>query len=925
MRNPSEARVSIDRVRRRSRLILSLLFSLLVAGAAAPAVASELPPGFSDVKVVGGLSDPTAMQLANDGRLFICERSGTVRVVRDGILLQEPFATLPVHAAGERGLLGLALDPSFDTNGFVYVYYTAATPSVHNRVSRLTASGDVAAPGSEVVILDLEPAGRATRRNGGALRFAPDGTLYIGVGDHGFGSRAQLPESGHGKVLRLESDGTIPFDNPGSSRERPRAVWASGLRAPSAIGIHARTGDVLINDAGGLWNEINEGLPGVSYGWPSVEGPRSVASHVAPLHTFAGDVAPEARCGVTGGAFYDPDLALFPAEFHDAFFFADSCRGSISWLDAGDRIASPFATEIARPVALEVSRDGALYYLTDPNSSPGEGAVHRVTFSGAAGTGAPADDFAVTHGSATRPLLAADTVVQRIVVSTTTQFRSALGSATAGTVIALNPGIYSGGNYKSNLAGTADRSIVIEAADPSNRPIIRGGGEGLKLSDARYVTLRNLIVEGQTANGINIDDTPGFSTPSHHIRLEGVVVRNLQGTGNIDGIKLSGVQDFVLDGVTVINWGSGGSAVDMVGCHRGEIRNSTFRQFPGNTGGNGVQAKGGSTGIIVRGNRFEHAAARAVQLGGATSLTLFRPQPHAAYEARDCLVERNIFIGGETAVAFANLDGSVVRYNTIYRSTRWTLRILQENRDASMVPSRRGVFTDNILYGDAPITSVNVGSGTAGSTFVFARNWWYRADAPSSSKPVLPSPETSGVYGVDPQFVNPGGGDFRLKAGTPAAAYGAYAGAPGSTPSTGTGLRGEYYDNHDFTALRMMRTDPSVNFTWGTGGETGMGVDTFSVRWTGRIQAAATETYTLYTQSDDGVRLWVNGVLLINDWTSHPTKENRGSIALAAGQSYDVKLEYFEGGGSAVVRLLWESPSTPKAVIPRERLFLPPN
>ena len=384
--------------------------------------------------------------------------------------------------------------------------------------------------------------------------------------------------------------------------------------------------------------------------------------------------------------------------------------------------------------------------------------------------------------------------VHRVLVSTTLQFRAALGSATAGTVIALNPGIYTGDNYKVGLTGTADRWVVIEASDAAHPPVIRGGGEGLKLSNARYVTLRNLIFEGQTGNGINIDDAASFSTPSQHIRLEGIVVRNLQGTGNLDGVKLSGVQDFVLDRVTVINWGTGGSAVDMVGCHRGEIRNSTFRQFPGNTGGNGVQAKGGSTNIVVRGNRFEQAAARAVQIGGATSLTLFRPQPHAPWEAKDCLVERNVFVGGETAVAFANVDGSVFRFNTVYMPTRWPLRILQENKDASMVPSRRGVVIDNIWYGGPAITSINVGSDTDGASFSFARNWWYRSDAPGRSKPGLPSAETAGVCGIDPGFVNASAGDFRLKPGSPARAYGAYA-TSGATPAAARAAKACAFDN----------------------------------------------------------------------------------------------------------------------------------
>jgi LmbE family N-acetylglucosaminyl deacetylase len=148
------------------------------------------------------------------------------------------------------------------------------------------------------------------------------------------------------------------------------------------------------------------------------------------------------------------------------------------------------------------------------------------------------------------------------------------------------------------------------------------------------------------------------------------------------------------------------------------------------------------------------------------------------------------------------------------------------------------------------------------------------------------------------------------------------AGTP--APGSGTGLRGEYYDNSGFTSLRLTRTDAVVDFAWGEGSpDPSLGVDTFSVRWTGRVEPRFSETYTFYTVSDDGVRLTVNGQRLVDNWTLHPPTENSGTITLVAGQRYDIQMEFFENTSGATVRLLWSSPSQAKQPIPQTQLYPP--
>src|SRR5687768_14946440 len=129
------------------------LFATLLTGRL-PAEAATLPSGFTETQIVTGLSNATAMAFAPDGRLFVCLQGGQLRVVKNGTLLPTPFLTVTVDSSGERGLLGVTFDPDFATNHFVYVYYTATTPAVHNRLSRFTANGDVAVAGSETVLLD---------------------------------------------------------------------------------------------------------------------------------------------------------------------------------------------------------------------------------------------------------------------------------------------------------------------------------------------------------------------------------------------------------------------------------------------------------------------------------------------------------------------------------------------------------------------------------------------------------------------------------------------------------------------------------------------------------------------------------------------------------------------------------------------------
>jgi hypothetical protein len=364
-----------------------------------------------------------------------------------------------------------------------------------------------------------------------------------------------------------------------------------------------------------------------------------------------------------------------------------------------------------------------------------------------------------------------------LTVADTQQLREALARAKPGETIRIAPGDYRGGLTGRGLHGEPSKPIILKAADPKRPPVLEGGTTGLHLSQVSHLELHDLIVTGATGNGINIDDGGFLDKPSHHLLLRGVVVRDIGPTGNRDGIKLSGVDDFRVESCTVERWGSGGSGIDMVGCHRGEVVGCTFRHGD-TTGSDGVQIKGGSREVVIRRCRFEHAGQRGVNLGGSTDLAYFRPKPQG-YEAKAVTVEDCTFNGSMTPVAFVGVDGAVVRHNTIFRPRRWGFRILQENREPGFVPCRNGHFTDNLIVyrSDEMVLPINIGDATDPQSFTVARNAWYCLDVPDRSRPRLPIPEIDGLYGVDPGFQDAESGDLRLRPDSPVRSAGARQGS----------------------------------------------------------------------------------------------------------------------------------------------------
>jgi len=369
-------------------------------------VADRIHPGFVETVIADSIDSPVSMAVAPDGRVFVCEQGGRLRVIKGDLLLARPFVTLPVAVGAEEGLVGVAFDPAFASNHRLYLCYTAAAPTRHNRIERWIAAGDTARPGSAAALFECDDNGDHVHV-GGALRFGRDGKLYAGTGENGVGEFSQSLRSTHGKILRIDSDGRIPADNPffTIAEGKHRAIWARGLRNAFAIDVEPKSGRIFINDVGAdAFEEVNEGVAGANYGWPMTEGPTASPRVRAPIHSYGHDQG----CAITGGAFYAPPAgarAAFPAEWRGRYFFEEYCRNEIRWIDpASPARATVFGTTLIEgPVDLRVAPDGSLCYLVRGNSDPvgGEhtsrGAVVRVRWHGAPRAGAGAKQGATTH------------------------------------------------------------------------------------------------------------------------------------------------------------------------------------------------------------------------------------------------------------------------------------------------------------------------------------------------------------------------------------------------------------------------------------------------------------------------------------------------------------------------------------------------
>jgi glucose/arabinose dehydrogenase len=776
----------------------------LLAGAAAAASvtagAATLPTGFTETQVVTGLSNPTAMAFAPDGRLFVCLQGGQLRVVKNDALLPTPFLSVTVNSSGERGLLGVTFDPQFATNNFVYVYYTATTPAVHNRVSRFTANGDVATAGSETVLFELDNLSSATNHNGGAMHFGPDGKLYVAVGENASGANAQSFGNLLGKMLRINKDGTIPSDNPffGTATGQNRAIWALGLRNPFTFAFQPGTGRMFINDVGqDSTEEIDDGIGGSNYGWPTTEGPTTNPAFRGPVHWYGHGSSATTGCAITGGSFYNPTTGQFPTDYTGDYFFADFCSGWIRRVDpASGFTATGFATGIASPVDLRVATDGSLWYL-----ERGSGSVWRVEFT-----------------AEQQPQITSHPVSRTVSVGQSASF----GVTASGTPPLTFQWQRDGGDIPGATAATYTLASAQLADNGATFRAVVSNDFGSATSNSATLTVTT-----------NNPPTASITAPANGTFYSGGDTITYAGTG-VDP------ESGALPG-SAFTW--------QVDLHHDTHIHPFIPATTGATGGTFVIPQTGHTETNV----FYRILLTVRDPQGLTSSTFVDLVPRVV----------TLSLAASPGGLQLTLDG-------------------QPTAAPFTAPSVVGVR--RTLGAPSPQTS--------GSTSYVFQSW---SDGGAQTHEIV-TPSSSTTY---------------------TATY-----VPGSGAPSGIGLQGYYYDNIDFTGAIVTRLDPTVNFDWGSGAPVaGIGVDTFSVRWNGQVQTKVGGLHTFYTTSDDGVRLYVNNTLVIDNWTDHAPVENSGTITLAANTKYDVRMEVYENGGGAVATLSWSGTGLAKEVIPQASLF----
>jgi glucose/arabinose dehydrogenase len=924
---------------------INLLGIVVLLTLAALSVSGQSPtftdPGFA-WEVVATLTPYTTVGLTftPDGRLLVWQKQGVVRVIKNGALLPEPFLDISarVNNVNQRGLLGLALDPNFASNGSVYLYYVYENTGNPNdqsaktaRVTRVTVdpnNPDVALPESEVVILGSISAAPCSNypdgadcigadsdsHNGGTIRFAPDGTMFISIGDgaeYNFvdaqALRSQNLNRYEGKLIRIKTDGTAPPDNPfydGDPHSVRSKIYAYGLRNPYRFALHPVTGEPYVGDVGwGTYEEVNRGR-GANFGWPCYEGnfpqPTYQARFPQCQGLLPGAVTPPIQAydrslgrSVIGGTFYS--ATQFPAQYRGNFFFGDFNGQWIRRMifDANGDVAGvqPFFSTAGLVVSVESGPDGSLYYVELYN-----GQVRRIRY-----TSAPVAVAAVSQTNGASPLsisfsssgsydpdgealsyfwdfgdgtTSTDPAPQHVYITAGMKTFIATLTVTDARGLSSSGKVSVTVNNKPPIA-TITSPVSGSRIGPGARVTFTGLGadpdEALPSEALRWQVLLHhddhihpfINLTGPTGRFVAEDHGPGLYY--YEIILTVADSAGVTDTQRVN-VYYALPEPWVSSDISeaAIPGDASHSSGVWTLASSGQNISGTWDGFHF-----AYQLLSGDGQIVARVLKVENTNPDA--LAGVMIRSSLRPD--AAHATMYLTPEDEIGFRRRTASG----GSSPTSYG--YRSSApWWVKLVREGRRLSGYHSGDGV---NWIF-------------TGSERINMPRAVWIGLVVTSYDRTQLCTATFDNV-------------------------------TVSQAPASGrNGLRGDYFSDHDFTEFRFSRTDAEVDFDFGLDAPGNLpDQDKFAIRWTGYVHPDSSENYTFHTLSDDGVRLWVDGKLLIDNWTGHAPTEDQGEIRLEAGKKYRLRLEYFEGAQGAQIRLLWSAPNQPKEVIPQHHLFTP--
>ncbi len=985
---------------------------------------------------------------APDGRIFTWEKPGVVRIIKNGVLSPTPFLDLRtrVYSDVDSGLIGLALDPNFAANGWVYLLYTFEDGGDPNgpktaRLARVKAdpsNPDVAQANSEVILMGKISAPPCSQyavgsdcmasdsgaHTIGTVRFGPDGKIYVGMGDGASFStateqsfRSQDLNYYNGKILRINPDGTAPSDNPfydGNPNSVRSKVYAYGLRSPFRFTHKPDTSEVYVGDVGAAkFEEINRGR-GANFGWPCYEGPN-------PQFTFQ-NTFPQ-RCGQIPASSVTPPLysypwnggssivmgpfytgANYPTAFRNNLFFAVFVQGFIrrAIFDANNNLVKvePFATSVDSPVHLEQGPDGFLYYM-----AVASGELKRIRFSGSA----PTATATATRPSVSNPYTVAfssagssdpnnsaltylwgfgDGNTSTLANPTHTYNTTGVKTFTAKLTITNAQGLTATATVDVIVGGRAPVATITAPTDnariPSGTVLTFTGtasdaDETLPSSALKWSVLlhhNEHIHPGVTATGTSGSFLVEDHASTSETYFYEIVLTVTDSAGLTDTKRVTVIPERVVVppatpppapwlAQSVGNVGLAGSAsyangtftLQGSGADIQTTNDAFFYTYQSLSGDGEIKARVASVQNTATGAKAGVMLRTSVADNSAHALLSVSPIEGVAFERRNETGFGTALVSGGNIlpprwVRLVRRGNQISGYHSADGNT-WTmvttatmnfpteilvgLAVTAANNAALCTAVFDNVSISNIVNNQPPAVSLT--APLNGATFTAPAAVRLIANATDSDGTISKVEffhgtrllNSDSLLPYDYTWMNVPSGSYTITA----RATDNRGAVTTSTPisitvndpiSVGTGLRGEYFRDYDFEDRQFTRTDATIDFNFGSEAPIStLKKDKFSIRWTGFVVPRYTEVYTLWLTSSDKARLWINDQLLI-DMKGDKNPNNKDglesvSLRLTAGVRSRIRVEFQEKDKEAFIKLEWSSPSQPRQIIPKSRLF----